>query len=158
MQTITFEYSPELVKQVAGRFVLRQIMRTSVLVIAVGLAGLITLIAGERGWFQGASITVFVGYFLLWFMYYRNSIKVAQELTNRTITVKFDEEDVSFESADHLSVVKWPRFKKLQKLNEAWLFHIYADNHYTLVPTSHLDEELKGFIEQKIKRHGGQII
>ena len=158
MQTITFDYSPELVKQVTGRFIMRQIMGTSVLVIAVGLAGIITLIAGGRGLFQGASITVLVGYFWLWYRYYRNAVKTANELANRSITVKFDEEDVSFQSADHLSVVKWSRVKKIQKLNEAWLFHIYSDSHYSLVPTSRLDDELKAFIEQRIVKHGGQIV
>ncbi|MCB9078564.1 MAG: YcxB family protein [Anaerolineaceae bacterium] len=157
MKTVTFDYSPELVKQVIGRLIMQQIMR-SALVVAVGLAGIITLIAGDRGLFQGASITVLVGYFLLWFRYYRNAINIANELTNRSITVKFDEEDVSFQSADHLSIIKWSRVKKIQKLSEAWLFYIYADSHYTLVPTSRLDDELKAFIEQKIVKHGGQII
>lgn len=157
MQTVTFDYSPELVKQVTGRFILRQIMWTSILVIAIGLSGIITLIAGERGLFQGATITLFVGYFLLWFKYYRDAIHLANEIQNRSITVKFEDEAVTFQSADHTAIIKWPRIKKIQKLNEAWLFSIYSDNSFTMVPTSLLSEELKVFIEQKIIRHGGQI-
>lgn len=158
MRTVTFDYSPELVKQVTGRFIIRQIMRTSILVIAIGLSGIITLIAGDRGLFQGASITLFVGYFLLWFKYYRDAIQIANETINRSITVNFDDEAVTFQSIDHTSIIKWQRIKKIQKLNEAWLFYIYSDNNYTMVPTSLLNEELKVFIEQKIIEHRGQII
>jgi hypothetical protein len=139
VQTVTFEYTPELVKRIIGQFMWRQLIPGSALVIALGLAGIITLMGGDHGWFQGATITLFVGYGWLWFRYYRTALNVAQELTNRSVTVKFEAEDVTFQSADHTSIMKWGRIKRIQKLNEAWLFFLYSDNQYTMVPTSVLD-------------------
>lgn len=93
----------------------------------------------------------------MWFNYYCNACKIAEEMTDRSVMVKFDDEGITFQTIDHTSVIKWQRVKQILKLNEAWLFFIYSSNAYSMVPTLLLDKELKVFIEQKIIEHGGQI-
>jgi uncharacterized membrane protein len=155
---ISFDYAPELARRVARRFFFASTQWLLLVVSAVGLFGLITVLAGERGWLQGASLTLLAIYLFQWYRYEGAAAQVAQEMSDRAVTVRFDDNGLTFQTSDHLSTVNWSRFKRVVRLPEAWLFFIYTDHNYTMIPSQSLDPALRAFIERKLKEHGGQVI
>jgi hypothetical protein len=82
--------------------------------------------------------------------YVRNAVKIANELPNKSIVVKFNDENVTFQSEDHISITKWKRFSQVWITKHAWLFFIYSGDSYMAVPSSCISEELGRFILSKI--------
>jgi hypothetical protein len=156
---ISFDYSPQLARRVARRFFITSTMWPYLLVVsAVGLFGIITVLAGERSWPQGASLTLLVIYLWQWYHYERVAAQVAQEMPDRMVTVRFDENGVTFQTGGHVSTVKWSRLRRVIRLPEAWLFFVYTGHNYTMVPSQNLDEPLRLFIEGKLKEQRVQVI
>jgi hypothetical protein len=154
---ITYEWTPELVRIGARRFVYRYAGRSLMgflVVLFIGIAGVV-ITNGDDFWWL---ITIIpIGYALIWVRYYLRVTKIADEMPERHVTVRVEAESITFQTSEHTSTMKWSLIKKLWSFPDVMLMFTYGHWNYHLIPVAPLGEELRRFIEDKVKAHGGKV-
>jgi hypothetical protein len=146
----TYQCPPELVKKVIRQFiVVYHGWPTIILISILGIIAIAMSLFGDLPWLSGFFVASLFFYIVPLISYYRKGIKVANELKDEYTTVKFTNDNIVFHSIDHTSIVKWSKFSQLWILRDAWLFFIYSDTQYTMVPSSCISKELGEFIMSK---------
>jgi len=149
-EIIEYKYSPEFVKKVYREYWLRKIGVAFALSALLASFGLISFLRGNRGIFEGVVLTLFALYLITIVRGEKQAEKQAKALPNPTITVTFNDEGITFDNVDHISIVKWRRFESITKLKSAWLFFIYSRDTYTAIPTALISNSIKVLIEKKM--------
>lgn len=155
---ITFEWTPELVRLGARRFISRYAGRSLVgflIVLAIGITG---LVMGDGSGFWWLITILPVVYALMWIRYYVRVTKILSEMPNRRVTIRVEPETITFQTSEHTSTMKWSLIKKLWSFPDVLLVFIYGRWNYSMIPVAPLGEELKRFIEDKVKEHGGKVV
>ncbi len=142
---ITYELSDALVKTAARCFVWRS-AGPMLARYGVPAAGLVILVAVPFGIIAAC------------FRYYRRAPQLCGKLTDRRIIVRFDPDTITFETAQGSSAVQWIRIKALWRFPEVLLLLTGGQPPtYSILPTGPLNSELRRFIEDKIRAHGGDV-
>ena len=150
---ITYAYSPEFSKIVPRQFLILRNGWSSILLWGLlSIGGLVTSfsLSPSYHWVGGYLIAFVINYILQLVRYVQSAEKSAKELLNKSISVKFNDESVTFQSEDHMSISKWKRFSQVWITKDAWLFFLYSTDSYTAIPTSCISEELERFILSKV--------
>lgn len=153
---VTYNHSPEFSKTVAKQFLFLYIGWVSIFLIALsGIVGVTVSFALSSTyylWMGGFLVATFLIYTLQFIRYVQNAEKLANELSNQSVVIKFNDENVTFQSEDHVSIVKWKKFSQIWITRNAWLFFIYSNDRYTIIPSSIISKELRSFILSKINQ------
>jgi len=160
---ITYELSDALVKTAARCFVWRS-AGPMLARYGVPAAGLVILATAPDmdGWRLAAAALVIIavpfGIIAACFRYYRRAPQLCGKLTDRRIIVRFDPDTITFETAQGSSAVQWIRIKALWRFPEVLLLLTGGQPPtYSILPTGPLNSELRRFIEDKIRAHGGDV-
>lgn len=149
-ETIEYKYSPKFTKEVSREFLLKRMGAAFVFSILLGLYGIISLLFGNTGFFEGVALTLFIIYVFNWFRLEKQAVEQAKSLPNESIAVTFNDDGITFNNIDHFSTVKWRRFHSVTKLKSAWLFFTYSNSNYTAIPSNLINASLKALIEKKM--------
>ncbi len=153
---ISYEWSPDLVKLGARRFIVRQVGRR-MLVFMGFLAVLIALLAllGQPLWWLLGIVALIP--LLLWLVYYYRITHIRYEMPDRRVTVRVELDSITFETSEHRSTLKWSGIKKLWSFSDVLLLFTYTKQTYSALPVAPLGEELRRYIESKVRENGGEV-
>lgn len=150
---ITYTYSPESSERISKEFLLLRNGRSTVFsVLILGIVGVIASFSPSFRWVGGFFVALVLIYVLQFVSYIRRAKKLANDLQNNSVVVKFNDENVAFQNNGHTSTVEWKRFSQVWITKHAWLFFIYSTDSYTAVPMSSIDEKLSSFILSKVAK------
>lgn len=152
-EIIKYKYSSEFVKKVYREYWLRKIGVAFALSTLFALFGIISLLRGNKGIVEGIVLTLFALYVIQIVRDEKQAEKQAKTLPNQMITVTFNDDGVTFDNVDHISIVKWRRFESIIKLISAWLFFIYSRDTYTAIPATLITNSIKALIEKKMSEN-----
>ncbi|SHI51239.1 YcxB-like protein [Rubritalea squalenifaciens DSM 18772] len=152
-ETITLEYeaTQTLVNKSASRFVWRKAGPWLIIFALVALGCLSALIMGGRDWYLFVGLIVPAYYIFGWSRYYYLADTNFAVMTDRQVTIQLTEEHLTFHTSQHQSTIKWELITGVWKFRDVWLLFTYDMDHYTMIPTTILNNETIQFIESKIK-------
>ena len=154
---ISYEWSPEFVRLCSRRFVFRYARRSFIfclVLFALGVCGVI--FAGGSGfWYLVISLPV--AYVCFWRAYYDRIRKIRQEMSDHRVTVRIESESITFQTSERSTTLKWSAIKTLWSYPDVLFFFTYDRQTYTAVPVSALGEDLKEFIEDKVRENGKEV-
>ncbi len=160
---ITYELSDSLVKMAARYFVWR---RAGPMLARCGVAAAVLILPAtipDMDWWRLAAAALVImavpfGIIGSWFRYYRRAPQPCDNLTDRRIIVCFDPDTITFETAQGSSAVQWILIDALWRFPEVLLLLTGGKPPtYSILPTEPLNSELRSFIEDKIRAHGGDV-
>ncbi len=153
---ITYEWSPDLVKLGARRFIIRQAGRRLLVFLGI-IAALVAALAfmGEASWWLLAIIALIPPF--LWLVYYYRVTRIRYEMPDRRVVVRVEPESITFQTSEHQSTLKWSGIKKLWIFPDVLLLFTYTKQNYSALPTAPLGDELRRYIETKVKESGGEV-
>jgi len=155
---ITYELTPELARIGVRRFIFRNTRLFHIyfpIIMVIGIAGLVVGKGEVIWWF----LTVFpIFYALMWLHYYIQMTKIIDENPDRSVTVRFAPDSITFQSSESSSTMKWPRIKMLWSFPDVLLVFFYGRGLYAMIPVAPLGEELRHFIQDKVKENGGKVV
>ncbi|MBI5935012.1 MAG: YcxB family protein [Chloroflexi bacterium] len=150
---VTFNYSPELSAKISKEFLALRNGSSSVFSLVIfGVVGIAASFIPSLRWVGGFLVATVIIYIAQLIRYLRNAKRLANDLPNKSIVVKFNDECVAFQSDGHTSTVEWKRFERVWITKHAWLFFIYATDVYTAIPINCVDEKLSSFILNKVAK------
>lgn len=82
----------------------------------------------------------------------RNSKAMLNKLTNPTLVLSFSEEGLTYALDSNSSQVQWRYLEKLWTFKEVWLLFV-SGNCYYPIPLEVLSDEIKQFIQKKLKEN-----
>jgi len=154
-QDITYDWSPELVRNCTRRFILRGSRRTQALLLILLAFGIFCLVQGARaGWVLIAFCIVMV---LIWVRYYFNAIKVAKERTDRQVTIRVEPDGINFRTSLQESTIKWSLIKDAWIAPDIMLLFLHGSRNYIMLPVASLGDDLRQYIETNIRQNGGKV-
>lgn len=152
---ITAEYSPELIKTVSRRFVLRFLgvgyfIALAVLIIFVGYLTLNKM----NDWITGAlSVVLAFGIvvpFALWWKTERTGLARLKQMDKPTVKFEFNDKGITADSELGKATVGWKSVEKIWEFPNAWLLFV-GKQQYNTIPTSALSNDLKNFIRAQYR-------
>ncbi|QDU40456.1 hypothetical protein Mal4_48130 [Maioricimonas rarisocia] len=153
----TYHSSPALARLAAWRYIQRQVglPLLAVLLLVVGCTVAIT--AGYRDWYVVTGLVAGGLVLLAWVNVYLRSDAAFRSMPDPAVTVRLDEETITFETSEHTSVMKWSRIRQVWRFPDVWLFFSYGGGAYTLIPTEMLTDGAKELIERRVTGQGGTV-
>ena len=162
-RTVKIDYTDDLIRTGIRCFINRQmgVRRTVAIVILIGLLLALYPLSNSRSpWLDGiiAGVLIVVGILFLtvYVLIPRQRLNAFRKLPGREFTFVFTEDHLDATGPLSSTKISWDMISKLWKFNGVWLL-IYSVGGFTTLPTNALDENLLAWLEEKIKRHGGQI-
>lgn len=155
--SFVYELSPQLIRYEVRSIILRRGIPFFVgllVLTALGIA-LIASRGNDNLFIIAMLLTCF--YVGRWVNYYRRSIKGKANRPNNLVTVLITPNELTFQASEYSTTMSWTYIKKVQRSPKVWRLW-YADGGYSILPAEALNEELKKFVLQKIKKHGGQVV
>ncbi len=75
-------------------------------------------------------------------------------MPDHRVTVRVEPESITFQTSERSTTLKWSAIKTLWSYPDVLLFFTYDRQTYTAVPVAALGEDLRRFIEEKVREHG----
>jgi membrane associated rhomboid family serine protease len=158
---ITVNYTEALIRRITRRFVNRFLGLSFYLALGIlGASALFFVIQGNTGWIVGLAGAVFgMGVAIVVLLHtvpIRSAVAILRRMPSQSTTFVFDDDGISIRNETGAGVGKWWVIKKVWKFPEAWLL-FHAKNVYWTLPIAMVSEEMKAFIESKVKEGGGKV-
>jgi len=153
----TYEMSPQLMRRITWRILVRRYRLFFV-------ASFAFLLAAGEGYLRGDSgsspyLLCVAGYIpLIFLVQYFRAVRILARNPDRLVTVQFDPETISFQTEQVSTTIKWVRFKRLWNCPEALVLFGYHPAVFWLLPIGPLGEDGRLFVEDQIRSHGGKVI
>lgn len=154
---ITAEFTPQTVKTVARRFILRLLgvgYFFALLVMVVGLAHLVANRVNE--WTTGAIAAILlIGIAIpltLWWKTRSSGLSRLRRMSTPSVKFVFDDKGVTADSELGVATVGWKSIEKIWEFPEAWLLFV-GRQQYVTVPLPALTEELKAIIKAEVQKN-----
>ncbi len=154
---ITAEFTPDTVKIVSRRFILRLLGTgyfVAVLVMTLGLAYLIFNRVND--WTTGAIAAILMfGIVMpsaLWLKTRSGGLSRLRRMSTPSVKFIFDEKGVTAESELGAATVGWKSIEKIWEFPEAWLLFV-GKQQYVTVPLPALTEDLKQTIKAEVQKN-----
>lgn len=156
---VTVHYTEELIHSAVTKAFLRTIGWYLAVVVPVAALFAWRLQVGDRGWLAGSlgalTLILLAWVYLVYLTHLRHGLYAVRKLNPPSATFRFDSEGIVGEVSRGSFKLPWNSVKKVLRLPEAWL--IYYDNNYMTLPTSDLPENVRNFIAEQVKSHGGAL-
>lgn len=156
-RTITFDYSPRIVRKAAKHFLFRYYRKMMLLAGVVLALGLVLVLSRYGGWLGYLAVLAPFAIPVAWSNYVNTAVKAAQELRDSGVSVTLTDESITFETSQHCCRMNWSLLKDVWRFPDVWLLFTYSVMSYVLIPTEALDEELRSFIETRVGEEGGKV-
>ena len=153
----TFEWTRDLIRKTVWRFLSRFARRSLVLSIILVALGFLTMLAGFPAWMPWLFIWIPFGIGLVWVRYYFTVTKIYGEMRDRRVTVRIEPESITFRTSEHVSTMKWSMIKRAWSFPDVMLLFAYGRTNYVGLPVAAIGPELKGYVEERIRQHGGKV-
>ena len=124
------------------------------ILLAIGIIG---ISAGNGGWMCWFLIWLSIIYLLMWIRYYYSVTKIYKKMSDKRITVSVGADNITIRTSEHLSVMKWSLIKKVWSFPDVLLLFTYGHWNYVVIPVVPLGEELKKYVEDRVREHGGKV-
>lgn len=154
---ITAEFTPQTVKTVARRFILRLLGVRYFVALLVMAAGLTQLVArGVNDWTTGAIAAILLlGVTVpltLWWKTRSGGLSRLRRMSTPSVKFVFDENGVTADSDLGSATVGWKSIEKIWEFPEAWLLFL-GKQQYVTVPLPALTGELKELIRAEVLKN-----
>ncbi len=132
--------------------------------LAAGLLVLVSLyflFTGDRSWLLGVSgsfavlwvLCILVGYYV----YLGRSLGRFARMRSKSVEITLTDETFATSSDLGSGAVAWDRINSVWRFSDVWLLFL-EQNVFVTMPAKQLDDEVKAFIVEKVKGHGGKIV
>lgn len=154
-QDITYDWSPELIKTSARRYILRQSRQTQVLLPLILVIGIICLAKGiVAGWvFIGVSVWIAV----LFLKQYMRAVTPADERSDRKVTIRVESDSITLRTSQKESTLKWSEIKEVWSSPDVLMLFPQGTRQYIAMPVASLGDDLRQYIETNIRQSGGKV-
>jgi len=119
--------------------------------MAIGIGGLIVGAGDGFWWLVIGAPAAYAGF---WRAYYDRVKKIREEMPDHRVTVRVEPESITFQTSERTTTIKWSGIKAVWSYPDVLLLFTYDRQTYTAVPSAALGEELRRFIEDKVREHG----
>ena len=154
---VTYEWSRDLIRRSVWRFSSRRLGRAIAAVVLLLLLGIASAMAGFATWMPWLFISVAIGVGLVWLRYYLFVTKAYDEMRDRRITVRIEPDTITFRSSEMVSTIKWSLIKQAWSFPDVMLLFIYGRTNYVTLPVAPIGEELRSYVVERIRTHGGKV-
>jgi hypothetical protein len=114
------------------------------------------LFGGGHGfWWLAIGAPAF--YVAMWLAYYGRIQKIRQEMPDPRVTLRVEPESITFHTSERTTTLKWSAIKLLWSYPDVLFFFTYDKQIYTAVPVAALGDDLRRFIEEKVREHGKEV-
>lgn len=150
---IRYRYDEELASRATRRMTSRYNVFMSIALIVT------VLFALQRMWWP----TLIAGTFTLAYAavivrYRRNAKKLARRLGYPEVTVRVDENAISFSMPSQQSTSAWSQTRALWRFDDVWLFFPYgATAVYTAMPTAAMTDEFRELVLAGLRAGGATV-
>ncbi len=153
-ETVKYNYTEEFLKRVSRELLLPRLGRMLAVIVIISLV-LMLAMGGITGFVSGAWFIL--GLLLIGIIlgYKKQVVEQAKSL-HPTVTLTFNEDGITFDNVDHISIVKWRKFHSIKKLKSAWLLG-YSGDSYVPIPTDVLSNSIKALIDKKMAENHARI-
>jgi hypothetical protein len=156
---VTYERS--MVSEAARRYAMRAFGWIGPLALLMVLFALVNqLRSGDRSWFVGMlgavlilALAVGLGAFLV---PYRRAMSKYEAMSSRSAEFIFRETGFAMRSELGAAEVGWSTVERVVRATRVWLFVLRGASYLTL-PVVEVPEEVRGFIEEQVRKHGGRV-
>jgi hypothetical protein len=155
---ITYEWSPVFIRTAARRFIFRYATSSFVVIFMLLVAGISGLWAGDGGGIAWCLIWLSIIYAFVWLRYYFGVTKNYERMPDRHITVMVAADSITMKTSEHLSTMKWSLIKKVWSFPDVLLIFTYGRWNYIAIPVEPLGQELKKYVEDKVRECGGKVV
>lgn len=154
---VTYVWSSDFVKISTRRFYARYARRSVVFCLVLMAVGIGALILGWGTGFCWLVIGAPVFFFYVWRAYYERALKICKEMPDRHVTLRVEPESITFQTSDRTTILKWSAIKEVWSYPDVLFLFTYGRHSYTAVPTAPLGDDLKKFIEDKVREYGRPV-
>jgi hypothetical protein len=154
---ITAEFTPQTVKTVARRFILRMLgvgYFVALLAMIIWLVYLVTNRVNE--WTTGAIAAILLlGTAIpttVWWKTQANGLSRLRRMSTPRVKFVFDDKGITADSELGAATVGWKSIEKIWEFPEAWLLFV-GRQQYVTVPLAALTEELKTVIKAEVQKN-----
>jgi len=154
---ISYECSPELLRQATRRFILTY---AGPGLVAFGIAAALAFVgvsAGKETVFCWGVIIAWAVHGLPWLKFYNASVSKYDEMPDRKVGVRVEPEGMTFQTSLYTSTVKWAGLQKMWIYPDL-LMLFYSKSLFSVLPAASVGEDMLDFIQQKIREHGGKVV
>jgi len=153
----TYEWSRDLIRKSVWRFLSRFARPSLVLAIVLLALGIFSMLAGYSAWMSGLFIGTPFGLGLVWLRYYLMVTRIYDQMRDRRVTVRIEPESITFRTSEHVSTMKWSMIKQAWSFADMLLLFTYGRTNYVGLPVAAIGPELKRYVEERIRQHGGKV-
>lgn len=153
----SYDASPELARMAARKYIWRRAGIWLILNAIILLVCLILLVMGDRNWYVFVFPAIAFVKLWAWLSSYHKSASMLENVTDRKVTVKVNDDSLEMQFADAETKVKWSHPLGIQKYKALWLITFQSTNDRTYIPVDALSEEVQTFIEKKVVENGGTV-
>jgi len=155
-QEIVAEFTKEIVKTVARRFVLRVLGPSYFVALALAVAGFVYLVCNRvNEWTTGAiGVSLGLGILfpvVLWWKIERSGLGRLRRMSSPHVKFVFDDRGVTADSELGAATIGWKSIENIWEFPEAWLLMVGKQQYVTL-PISALTDELKEMIKTGVNK------
>ena len=156
---VPIHYTEELIHSTVTKAFLRNIGWYLAVVVPVAVLFLWRLQVGDRSWFAGSlgalTLILLAWVYLVYLTHLRQGLYAVRRLNPPQAIFRFNSEGIVSEVPMGTLRLPWDKVKKIVRLREAWL--VYYESNYLTLPFSDLSEEVRNFIVEQVKTHGGSL-
>ena len=160
--TVTAQYTDELIRLAARRFLVRYALRDAVVVVLIALFTVAGWLAFDLDWKMPVGVLLFALVLLLIVLftamrYIQQSVARFRALKDTTGSWQFSDDFISTKNELGSSEYRWSLVTEVWRFPEVWLF-LYGTAGYSLLPAAGMSEEAQAFVLERVKAHGGKVI
>jgi hypothetical protein len=154
---ITADFTPETVKTVARRFVLRFLGVGYFVALAIMTLAIFYLASRRVNEWTTGAIGAVLGMGILfpaflWWKTERSGLDRLRRMSAPRVKFVFDDRGITADSELGVATVGWKSIEKIWEFPEAWLLFV-GKQQYVTVPLYALTEELKKFIKNEVEKN-----
>ncbi|MFN8444864.1 MAG: YcxB family protein [Caldilineaceae bacterium] len=157
---VTIHYTEELIHSTVTKAFLRTIGWYLAVVVPVAALFVWRLQVGDRGWLAGSlgalTLILLAWVYLVYLTHLRHALSAVRKLDSSSAIFRFNNEGIVGEVSRGSFKLPWKSVKKVLRLPQAWL--VYYDNNYMTLPTSDLSDDIRNYIAEQVKIHGGALL
>ena len=117
--------------------------------------GIFCLVKGMvAGWIL-IGLSVWIAFLFLG--QYLRPVKLAEERSDRQVTVRVEPESITFRTSEKESTLKWPEIKEVWSSPDALMLFPQGSRSYIALPVASLGDDLRQYIETNVRQNGGKV-
>ena len=127
----------------------KEILITVFVLLAIGIAGLVTGIWSALCWFLIFVSAYLVAIRIIWYFQQMDNYK---KHSYGGIVLSVAPDEITIRTSEQVSAIKWSHIKEIRAFPEMVLLG-YGGNNMSAIPMSALGADLKNYIEEKVREH-----